>query len=272
MKKYLTILILFLFPVLTFARTHHHPAPAPTPPPVVVTPPPSVSLTLGAFGANVGTINVYFDGWQDSHIGNLKNQCPNDGKTQLVYWENTGFSLDSIINGSQDANIRRYVSTLCPNVTTILSLFHEMNGNWDSWDGTVGNNSNLKVIKAYQHIHDIIGNKVKYAFVINNDSVPNVTGNQAVDYYPGAAYVDIVGIDAFNFGGQSFTSAVPQSLVTLMSFYGKPVWLTSIGTADNQTKFVTDMMTNAKKMGISGIIYYDADQFILPSSVLKLIK
>lgn len=260
MKKYTFIAFLLFLPFVAFAR-YHRPAPTPTPPPVVVT--PSTSLTLGAFNANLGTVQVSFAGWKDSPA------CVY-GKTNFIYWENYNVSLDSIINGLQDNTIKNFGSKLCPG--TILSLFHEANGNWDSWDGTVGSNTPGKVIAAYKHIHDIIGNKVKYAWVVNNDSVPNTAANQIVNYYPGSAYVDIVGIDAFNFGGQSFVSAVPQSLVTLMSFYGKPVWLTSVGTSDNQTKFVTDIMANAKKMGISGIIYFNADQFKLPTSVLNLIK
>lgn len=263
MKKYTLIALLLFLPFIVQAR-YHRPAPTPTPPPVVVTPAPSTSLTLGAFNANVGTVQVTFVGWNDD-----VPKCVS-GKTSFIYWENYGVSLDSIINGSQDYVIRQFGAKLCQG--SILSLFHEPNGNWDSWGGTVGNNTPNKVISAYKHIHDIIGTKVKYAFVVNNDSVPNTANNQIVNYYPGSAYVDIVGIDAFNFGGQSFASAVPQSLVTLMSFYGKPVWLTSVGTADNQTKFVTDMMSNVKKMGISGIIYFDADQFTLPTSVLSLIK
>ncbi len=253
MKKLL--LVLFFIPFTAFAYGRHHRAyqPPPTPPPV--TQPVTPSITIGAFNANIGTVQVVFDGWTDSP------SCF-AGKTTFIYWENYGVSLDSIINGSQDTNIRIFSNSICPN--TILALFHEANGNWDSWDGTVAPNSPAKVVLAYQHIHNIIGNKVKYAWVMNNDSVPNIPGNQYSDYWPGSSYVDIVGDDSFNFGGQTFAQVTTG--LSKLSTYGKPVWLTSVGSADNQTQFITDM---SQVQGVSGILYFDYDVFALSASQLS---
>lgn len=274
-KTTLAVVLCLLFTNVAFARSHHNdrhnytpppPVVTPTPPPVPVPPPviPSpTGLVLGAYNATVGTVHVDFYGWLDIAQGRTFT-C--NAQSQFIYWENQGVSLDSIINGSQDAVIKQFGNALCPN--TILSLFHEMNGNWDSWDANVDNNTPLKVIQAYQHIHNIIGTKVKYAWVLNNTSEPSDVYTDFAQYYPGTNDVDIVGVDGFDFGGQSVSQVFPAGLFTQLSKYGKPVWITSAGAVDNQSQFVSGL----GKLPVQGIIYFDYQQFQLNASTLILFK
>jgi beta-mannanase len=209
----------------------------------------------------VGTIDMQFVGW---------NQIPSCGaKTQFVYWENQGLMLDAIISGAQDSVIRNFAAHVCPGM--YLSVFHEMNGNWDTWDGTIGNNTPTKVIQAYRHIHDIIGNKVIWAWVVNNISVPNWAGNQIADYWPGSAYVDITGVDAFTYSGESFAQAVPPTLLATLNTFGKPVWITSIGTNHDKNAWVKDMMAKLPSTGVKGVLYFNYAEWQLDSATLSLI-
>jgi len=231
--------------------------PTPTPTPITTT------LQLGAFNAKTGTIQAYFVGWGDDVV------CAT-GQTTFIYWENYGYSLDSIINGSQDGVIKNFAGKVCPN--TIVSLFHEMNGNWSPWDGA--HNSTTKVIAAYKHIHDLMGSKVKYAWVVNNVSVPDTASNRLENYYPGDNYVDYVGVDAFAFGRESFSQLVPTSLLTRLKAYNKPVWVTSFGypSSSAQSNWITSVVTYAKSNNIGALIYfnyYDPDiDFRLTSASL----
>lgn len=261
-NKILLLAVLSLIPLSASAHFHRQPSPTP----VAVTPTPS-SLQLGAFNANVGTISVAFDGWTDSP------SCFS-GKTTFLYWENYGYSLDSIISGSQDSVIKNFASKICPN--TILSVFHEMNlaDGSNSWAGALKGNTPAKVVAAYQHIHDIIGNKVKWAWVINNSSYPNTSANQPSAYYPGSSYVDIVGVDGFDWGGTSFAQAIQPGL-SQVTGYGKPVWVTSTGTATNQATWITAAISYAKSNNIGAILYFsynDGANFQLTSSGLASLK
>lgn len=235
------------------------PTPVPAPQPAQ-----TAGLALGAYNARVGTVQAYFDGWTDSP------SCAPAGQTTFIYWENYGYSLDSIINGTQDNNIRSFASAICPGTT--LALFHEMDGNWDSWDGTVGSNTPTKVIQAYQHIHDIIGSKVKYAWVVNDSDVPDRAGNRPANYWPGSAYVDIIGVDGFDWDGHTtFMQAIAPNYDVVKS-YGKPVWITSVGTVSNRASWITDALAQAKANGVAGLIYYDSNDggsFQLGSSALS---
>ncbi len=184
-----------------------------------------------------------------------------------MYWENYGYSVDSINAGTYDSYIRSFAQSAasggCP---VILSIFHEMNGNWDDWDGTVGNNSPAKLIAAWQHIHNIFvaanATNVKFAWVMNSDSVPNVSGNQFSDYYPGSAYVDYVGIDGFNFGNpwESFDQ-IFDGPVAQMQTYGKPIYLTSMGSVAGPQKaaWITEGLgTHVKSYtNVKGWVYFD---------------
>lgn len=261
------LLVLFLVFVASTAhaanwRRHHDPSPLPTPPPpapMPVPPPPAptpvppvtTTLVLGAFNANAGAIKVDFWGWLDAKNGRTFD-C---SKQNFIYWENTGFSLDSIINGSQDSVIVDFGNKICPN--SYIAPFHEMNGNWSEWDGA--HNPPAKIIAAWIRIHNLLGNKVKYALVFNSDNVPTSAGNIPASYYPGDSFVDIVGVDGFDWGGLSFITAINPNYTVVKSF-GKPVWVTSTGTkqSSSQAAWIKDAINQAKANNIGGLLYFSA--------------
>lgn len=255
-------------------------APVPTPTPVANPTTTAAALQWGVFPGNstlssveslVGkqaNIEAVFTGFGDSFPTYLGSVCAgNPNKTLLVFWENYGYSLDNIIAGTYDANIRSFAqqaaSYQCP---VIISLFHEMNGNWDSWDGTMPGNSPAKVIAAWKHVHDLFTaanvTNVKWAWAVNNVSVPDVAGNQYSDYYPGDAYVDYVGIDGFNFGnpwqtfGQVFDAGVAK-----LQVYNKPIYIFSMSSTAGTQKaaWITEGLgTHIKTYpNVKGWVWFD---------------
>ena len=254
---------------------------APTPTPTTTPPQPvSTSLQWGVFPGDstlssveslVGkqaNIEATFANFSDSFPTYLGSVCASDPhKTLLVFWENYNYSLDNIIAGAYDGTIRSFAqqtaSYQCP---VIISLFHEMNGNWDSWDGTMPGNSPAKIIAAWKHVHDIFAavgvSNVKWAWVVNNDSVPDVAGNQYSDYYPGDAYVDYVGVDGFNFGnpwetfGQVFDSAMAK-----LQTYNKPIYIFSMASVAGSQKaaWITEGLgTHVKTyQNLKGWVWFD---------------
>jgi beta-mannanase len=145
--------------------------------------------------------------------------------------------------------IKSFASKICAG--TILSVFHEMNLNESPWFGSAS-----KEIAAFRHVHDLIGSKVKYAWVVNDASIPNISGNQPMDYYPGDAYVDIVGVDGFDWGGSSFSQAIEPAYSQVKGIK-KPLWITSFGTGPkNQAAWIMDAVSIAKQDGIQGLIYF----------------
>jgi len=260
------------------------PAPTPVPAPVVTqTPAPAPTTTpstsgkiwgaylsdgnLASFESLVGAkadMQAYFYGWGDSFPASstLKSQ----GKTLAIFWEQYGVTLDSIISGAQDAYIKDFADDAkAYGGPVILMPFHEMNGNWDPWDGTVGSNTPAKVVAAWKHVHDLFASatNVKFAWAVNNDSVPDTAENAIANYYPGAGYVDYVGVDGFNFGDQWTFSSVFSSALSQLKTYGKPILITSMASADGAQKasWITEALnTISSDSSIAGFIWFNENK------------
>ena len=97
-----------------------------------------------------------------------------------------------------------------------------MNGNWYPWAGANNGGANggpAKYIAAYRHVHDLFvadgATNVYWVWCPLVADVPAEAWNHWTNYYPGDAYVDWVGLDAYNWGNssscctwQSFTELV----------------------------------------------------------------
>ena len=204
----------------------------------------AAGLQLGAYNADAGTISAVFIGWRDPP------PCV-PGKTTFIWWENPDAPIEDIAAGREDDAIRAFGEAACPG--TIVAPFHEFNlvEQQVPWSGKPA-----AFRRAWRRIHDILGDKVRYAWVMNNWTTP---GSPAIsDYYPGDGYVDIVGIDAFAWVDESFAEIVEPVLDPAQA-YGKPVWVTSFGTGQNQAAFLADAVAAAKAKGIGALIYFSED-------------
>ncbi len=256
------------------------PPPAPKP----VTPPAPAPISTGMqWGAYVGdsvvtdlasfetlagrSVNIVatFLGFSDSFPSSYSSTIGAKGKKLLIFWE-PEINYDSINNGSQDAQIKRFAEgAKAYGHEVILAPFHEMNGDWDVWGGTVGSNTPAKFISAWKRLHGIFkaagATNVKFALAYNNDSVPDISGNQISDYYPGSEYVDYVGVDGFNFGDpwQTFDSIFATPLTKLKT-YGKPIYIFSMGSVPGTQKaaWIKDALSvQINKYPLSGWVWFN---------------
>ena len=210
---------------------------------------------LSAFEAQIGSavnLQAVFIGW-GSGSGDfpieLATPLKSSGKTLIIFWE-PSVDLDAIASGSWDAYMRAFAASVKSyEGPVILAPFHEMNGNWDVWDGPVGTNSPAKFILAWKHMHEIFDAigvpNVKWGWAVNNESVPNTAANKIENYYPGNTYVDIVGVDGFNFSAPWMTfDQVFGSALNRISVYGKPIYIFSFASAAGTQKaaWITDAL------------------------------
>lgn len=179
-----------------------------------------VETLEGKIGQKLTVINYYQAatyGFTSVQAGNAADH----GSTPMVtleFWNpgagvnQPAFRLDTIANGSWDGYLRTFArSTKAFGRTIYLRPFHEMNGNWYPWAGTVNGNEPSDFIPAWQRMRNIFteegATNVKFVWCPNNDSVPNTSANEIRDYWPGDAYVDYIAIDGYNFGtSQSWSS------------------------------------------------------------------
>ena len=199
-------------------------------------------------GAKTDLVATFY-GWGDSFPTAHGPSVRDQGKTLVIFWEQYGVTLDQIANGSQDAYMKQFAAAAkAYNGPVILAPFHEMNGNWTPWNGTLPGNSPQKLILAWRHMHDLFEGttNVRFAWVVNSDSVPDTAANAHTVYYPGDTYVDIVAVDGFNFGSpwQSFDT-VFRTPLNLLAQYNKPIYILSMASAQGSGKaaWITDAFT-----------------------------
>ena len=89
----------------------------------------------------------------------------------------------------------------------LVRFAHEMNGNWYPWAIGVNGNTSADYVAAFRHVHNLFAaaGASNVQWVWSPNVLAGATSN-LVSEYPGSHYVDVVGIDGYNFG-----TATPHS-------------------------------------------------------------
>lgn len=118
----------------------------------------------------------------------------------------TTIPYETIVTGQYDG----YLISIANKIKSfrkpiIIRFAHEMNLGRYHWGTTApeyGAASPKIYVKIYQHVVDLFRKQhvdnVLWAFCPNADSVPADSWNMASHYYPGHEYVDILGMDGYN--------------------------------------------------------------------------
>ena len=153
------------------------------------------------------------------------------------------YRLKRIAGGAFDDYIRRYAGDIRDfGGPVLLRPFHEMDGFWYPWCGTVNGNTPADYIAAWRHIHDIFqevgATNVTWVWSVNHVTVPDTPENQIEHYWPGRRYVDWIGVSGFNWGTASPLSVwkgfdgVMQERYDQLLGYHLPIMLTETGAPE----------------------------------------
>ncbi len=108
--------------------------------------------------------------------------------------------LAAINNGQYDAFFRQYAREARSAIEPVYFRFgFEMNGDWFEWGGKP-----TAFIAAWRRVHRIFAVEgavnVSWVWAPNAISGPRTPDNGLEKYWPGDAYVDVIGLDGYNFG------------------------------------------------------------------------
>ena len=161
-------------------------------------------------GESPSIVLSYADFTQAPPITALDSVAARGAETLLTWepWEagagtdQPGFSNASIIAGDHDAYLRRWGSELAAwGGPVYLRYAHEMNGDWYPWAEGVDGNGAGSYAAAWRHVHDVVvgagATDVRWVWTPN---VPYTGSTDLAGLYPGDAYVDVVGLDGYNWG------------------------------------------------------------------------
>jgi hypothetical protein len=197
-------------------------------------------------------------------------------KIPLITWE-PHEPLDEIIAGTHDAVFHmRARGAAALGVPLFLRWGHEMNGNWYPWAGA--NNGNAagpaKYIAAYHHVHDLFvadgATNVAWVWCPLVTDVPADAWNHWSNYYPGDAYVDWIGLDAYNWGTSSSCCVWQTWSELITDFYAdyagrKPLIVAETASAEvggNKATWIADMQQQLETQftAIKAVVWFDINK------------
>lgn len=272
-KTALITFALLAFPLLAQARWHRQSPPPPPPPTTLAT----STHTWGVYTDGTDASQLAFEqatGYQASICAvfwGMGDGFPTQGgkycPTLLVFLEptNAGFTYSMVTSGSYDAALKAFAAGANSYGKPVIVVpFDEFNlgdaGDCAGAPWGVGCNGNTAAtfIAAWQRAYGILkGPNTKVALDYNNVSIPAAPFSAL---YPGSGYVDYVGIDGFNFGGQSASAVFAAALAQLQTF-GKPTYIFSFGTVSPQSTWL--QQSAAYTSSVAGFVYFDAGDFTL---------
>lgn len=161
-------------------------------------------------GESPSSILFYKDFLQDPPIAEM-NAARARGAVPLVTWEpwawgggvsQPAYALDRITAGDFDARIQQWGRALAAWGSPVqLRFAHEMNGDWYPWAEGVNGNQPGDYVLAWRHVHDVLAatgaSNVSWVWSPN---VPYWGSTDLAGLFPGSGYVDIVGLDGYNWG------------------------------------------------------------------------
>lgn len=176
-----------------------------------------------AFEASLGRriqMLSFYEAWGNGRRPDIAGieSCLKQGFVPMITWEpwripSTGtapeqqpdYSLSALADGRYEEYIRSWAEDLKVLSTSIfLRPMHEMNGSWYPWCGTVNGNSPQAYLDAWHYLRSVFDragcDRVKWVWSPYAESVPRTSGNEAERYYPGAAAVDWLALDGYNWG------------------------------------------------------------------------
>lgn len=118
--------------------------------------------------------------------------------------------LIKLLKGEFDSSLSTWVEKIKKlKGVVFIRIGNEMNGEWTKWSYKYTYNDSDMYKMAFIYVVNFFRKKscknVYFVWNPNNLSVPNYSWNNAEVYYPGDAYVDIIGLTAYNFGDTEYS-------------------------------------------------------------------
>lgn len=235
--------------------------------------PAAMDSFVAAAGQRPG-VQMWFQGWGaagSAFDGAALDAVAARGAVPMVSWEpwdwtkgvsQPAFNLGAIASGQHDAYVRSWAQAAAAwGKPMFLRFAHEMNASHYPWSEQVNGNSAGEYVRAWQHVHGIFeqvgATNVSWAWV---PSISYEGTTPLARLYPGAAYVDWVGVDGYNgghvlpWGGWlSFSQLFGSTLDELTALApGKPQLIGEVASVENGSRtpskadWITDMFAQLR--------------------------
>jgi beta-mannanase len=205
------------------------------------------------------------------------------GATPMITWEpwrsaagmsQTEFSLQKIAAGQLDSYVVSWARAIKSWGRPVdLRFAQEPNGSWFPWCVGVNDNTAADYVAAWRHIHDVFAGQgvqnLSWVWSPNQYNKYSTTLAQLTAMYPGSSYVEVVGVDAYNWGTteswstwQSPAAVLGGSLALLRTIApGKPLMIAetaSVEAGGDKAAWIRSLYTYVtSQRDVIGVIWFD---------------
>jgi mannan endo-1,4-beta-mannosidase len=220
--------------------------------------PSSVRSFSAASGAHMAVVEFYtpfgspFPQQEAAQVTALSS-------TPFIQWNPSTAPLSSIAAGNYDSYVRRYATAVKSfGHQVMLSFGHEMNGSWSRWGSTHA--TPAQFVAAWRRIHNIFANQHVGNVTWSWD--PSHVGADPQPWWPGAAYVDRIGIDGYLRPGDSFAFIFAARLALIRSFASKPIFIAETGVAPSPgaPNQIIALFNGVIRYHLSGFVWFDVNR------------
>jgi Glycosyl hydrolase family 26 len=221
---------------------------------------------IDQFARSIGrqpNIVLYYQSWLKQFQTTFATEAVEHGATTLVQLSTGNAQLAGIARGQYDTYWRSYADEVKAfGRPVILSLDHEMNGDWYSFGykhtppGTF--------VAAWRHVVTIFrqqgANNVTWMWTVNiEDSGDNKTANPDL-WWPGGSYVNWVGIDGYYYSwSETFDPLFGPTIADVREITNDPILIaeTGVALAAGQPEKFGDLFKGVRTFGLLGFVLFD---------------
>jgi Glycosyl hydrolase family 26 len=205
----------------------------------------------------------YYSGWSAAFETSFAERIRRHRSIPFVQIDPTDAVVAGIAAGKYDGYLRTYADSVRDfGHAVVIGFGHEMNAPWYQWG--YGHVLPKTFVAAWRHIVTLFrsegADNVTWIWTINADR-PG-TGPVA-DWWPGAKYVNWVGIDGYYYRpSDTFATVFGTTIDQVQQFTNKPVLLseTSVGPRAGKLAKITNLFAGMSKYKTLGLVWFDKDQ------------
>jgi len=208
-------------------------------------------------------IVLYYSGWGDPFQARFAGWAAGHHAIPFVQMEPRMVAMTSIIAGYSDGYLRAYARAVrAYGRRVIISFAPEANGNWYGWGWT---HTPPRIwAEAWRHVVTVFrqqgAGNVTWLWTVSRDA--DGTG-PLKDYWPGASYVNWVGIDGYYFeGSQSFRGLFGPAIHAVRALTRDPVFLSEVGVGQvaGRASKISGLFAGIRENHLLGLLWFDVAQ------------
>lgn len=207
-------------------------------------------------------IVLYYSAWHEKFWTSFADTANANGAIPFVEIQPNNISLSAVTAGRYDKYLRTYANAVRSfGHPVILAFGHEMNGNWYSWGS--GHVTPSAFVAAWRHVVRVFrsqgASNVTWLWTISS---VNLTSSLLHQWWPGASWVNAIGIDGYYYRpSDTFTSVFGTTVTQVRQFTSDPILIgeTAVGPTAGPGK-IAGLFAGVRTDHLLGLVWFDKAQ------------